>query len=72
MERHLLDKVCAEIYRRFPDVNGSKPRVRAYEGDLSLLIFEAKGITADGKTISRIVRAIVSPDGKIKKATTSR
>ena len=72
MDRDLLQKICNQIYKRFPEVNGSKPKVRAYEQDQSLLIFQGNGTTADGHSIPRIIRVIVSPDGKIKKITTSR
>jgi hypothetical protein len=72
MDRETMKKVCEQIYRRFPDVEGSKPKVRAYDQDLSLLIFSRKGTTADGRSIARTVRVVVNPDGKIKKVTTSR
>ncbi len=72
MDRDLLDAVCKQIYRRFPEVTGSKPRVRAYEGDQSLLIFQAKGISANGRPIPHTIRVVVDPKGKIKKVTSSR
>jgi hypothetical protein len=72
MDREVMKKICEQIYKRFPDVNGSKPKVRAYEQDQSLLIFQGKGTTADGRSISRTVRVVVNPDGKIKKVSTSR
>jgi hypothetical protein len=72
MDRETMKKVCQQIYRRFPDVEGSKPKVRSYDQDLSLLIFSGKGTTADGRSIGRTVRVVVNPDGKIKKVTTSR
>jgi hypothetical protein len=72
MDREIMQKVCEQIYKRFPDVKGSKPKVRSYDQNQSLLIFQAKGTTADGHSIPRTVRVVINPDGKIKKVTTSR
>jgi hypothetical protein len=72
MDRELMKKVCEQIYKRFPDVKGSKPKVRSYDQDQSLLIFQGQGTTADGRSIPRTVRVVVNPAGKIKKVTTSR
>lgn len=72
MDRALLESICKQIYRRFPEVKGSQPKVRPYEASHSLLIFQGKGVAADGKSISHVVRVVVNQDGKIKKVTTSR
>jgi hypothetical protein len=37
-----------------------------------LLVFQGYRATADGKAINRIVRVVVSEQGKIIKVTTSR
>lgn len=72
MDQDIMKKVCEQVYKRFPEVKGSKPKVRSYDQDLSLLIFQGKGIAADGRSIPRTVRVVVNPEGKIKKVTTSR
>ena len=72
MERQLLDTICAQIYRQFPEVNGSKPKIHTHGETQSLLIFQGKVTTGDGKTLSRTVRVVVDPSGKIVKTTTSR
>ncbi len=72
MNHELLDTVCKQIYRRFPEVKDSKPRVRAYEGDQSLLIFKGKATAADGSSIPHTIRVVVDQNGKIKKVTSSR
>ncbi|MEA4909958.1 MAG: hypothetical protein GYA17_08510 [Chloroflexi bacterium] len=72
MDSQTLKAVCEQIYRRFPDVKGSRPKVSAYTGDKSLLVFSGKGTTADGRSILRTVRVVVDNNGKIVKATTSR
>lgn len=76
MDSKALSTVCSQIYRRFPEVDGVKPRVQVQsttqDGAIHLLIFKGKGTTADGKPIPRIVRATVDDHGKIIKVTTSR
>lgn len=72
MERRVLDSICEDIYRRFPEVSGAKPKVSPYSGKQVLLIFNGKAKMADGKTMPRIVRVVANEDGKIEKVTTSR
>ncbi len=72
MDHDTLDSVCKQIYRRFPEVKGSKPRVRAYEGDQKLLIFQGKATAANGTAFPHTIRVVVDPNGKIKKVTSSR
>lgn len=66
-----LASICRQVYKKHPEVNGVLPRERA-QGTLTLLIFEGSGQTANGKTIKRIIRVVVSDEGKIVKTTTSR
>jgi hypothetical protein len=66
-----LASICRQIYKKFPEVNGALPRERA-QGSQTLLIFEGSAQTANGKTIKRVVRVVVSDEGKIVKTTTSR
>jgi hypothetical protein len=70
--RQTLASICEQVYRRFPEVAGIQPRVQEQPGDHLLLIFHNSVKAADGRSISRTVRAVVSPDGKIVKLTTSR
>jgi len=72
MEEHIINSVSSQIYRQFPEVHGSRPKVKALTATQSLLIFEGKAKTADGKQISRAVRVVVDENGKIVKVTTSR
>jgi hypothetical protein len=72
MNRQILDSVCSQIYRRFPEVSGSQPKVQSRPDDHALLVFQGKGKTADGKSITRTVRVVVDPAGKITKVSTSR
>jgi hypothetical protein len=72
MDQQTLEKVCEKVHKRFPETIKKKPKVKHYDGDLSLLLFDFKVKTADGKTMPRTVRVIANPKGKIIKMTTSR
>jgi hypothetical protein len=67
-----LASICEQVYRRFPEISGVQPRVQEQGVDQLLLVFHGSARTADGKSISRTVRVVVSPAGKIVKMTTSR
>jgi hypothetical protein len=72
MDQQALEKVCEKVNKRFPETMKKKPKVKPYEGDLFLLIFDFKAKTADGKSMPRTVRVIANPNGKVIKMTTSR
>ena len=72
MESDVIEKVCDQIYRNFPDFKGIKPKIKAYSDNLHLFIFSGKAETADGKTLPRTIRVVVDENGKIVKITTSR
>jgi hypothetical protein len=75
MDSRILNSVCSQIYRQFPEVDGSQPKIQPQsttgKGSVYLLIFKGKGKTADGKSIPRIVRATVDEHGKIIQVSTS-
>ena len=80
MDNKHLDSICKQIYKRFPEVSGYHPKVQTQNlphGNSEstsqyLLIFQGSRTTADGKSINRIVRVVVSEQGRILKVTTSR
>jgi len=77
MESKTLSVVCSQIYRRFPEMNGIRPKVQTQDlpdqkGQNYLLVFRTTALTANGKSLPRIVRATVDEKGKIIKVTTSR
>ena len=72
MDQQALEKVCEKVSKNFPETAKKKPKVKPYEGDLFLLIFDFKVKTADGKSMPRTVRVIANPNGKVIKMTTSR
>jgi hypothetical protein len=72
MDSKLIDKVCSQVYKKFPEVKGKKPKIREYTSSQHLFIFSAKVTTSDGRSMPRTIRVIVNDDGKIGKMTTSR
>ena len=72
MDSQALDKVCKSIYRRFPNVKGSRPKVSTQGEDRYLLIFSAKGETPDGKTITQTLRVVADETGRVLKTSMSR
>jgi|WetSurMetagenome_2_1015567.scaffolds.fasta_scaffold1015795_2 hypothetical protein len=72
MDHKQLESICSQVYQRFPEVKGVQPKISTPGDSQTLLIFSGKATTADGKTITRNVRVVVGPTGKIVKMTTSR
>jgi len=84
MEAKVLKSVTSQVYKRFPEFAGCKPKVRqrnsaqpksASNSSTYLLTFQssARVTTSSGsKQIPRWVRVVVSDKGKILKVTTSR
>ncbi len=77
MDAKTIETINKQIYRRFPEVNGTQPKVQSQNGpsDTSsnfLLIYKGSIILEDGKKMPRIVRVVASERGKIIKVTTSR
>lgn len=70
-----IDEISSEVYRKYPDLTGVKPTVKnrgegGSEGQL--LIYKTKAAGPGGKKINRIVRAVVSKNGKLGKISTSK
>jgi hypothetical protein len=75
LKAKLIDKISTEVYRKHPDFKGVKPKVAPRKGVESadtLLVYQKKVSGPGGKSISRIVRAVVDENGKIKKISTSK
>jgi hypothetical protein len=72
MDNGLMDKVCTQVYKKFPGLKGTRPKTTSYSSDSWLLIFEVPGTTANGKTIHQTVRVVADKNGTIRKMSTSR
>lgn len=81
MDPKYIQSISKQVYKRFPDLEGSRPKVQTQTGPQAkslpaspkyLLTYKGKSHSPDGKTISRLVRVIADATGKILKITTSR
>lgn len=77
MKAELIEKVNKQIYRRFPAVKGSKPRVQSRQpGGVNssreyTLAYHNKVTTSTGKSMPYWVRVVIDERGNIIKITTS-
>jgi hypothetical protein len=85
MDPELLQTVSQEIYRRFPELNGRRPRVQAIRPGQGrsngetlpaeakhLVVFSGRAATSTGKQMPFILRVVVNEQGKILKISSSR
>jgi hypothetical protein len=81
MDPRYIQSISKQVYKRFPDLEGNRPKVQLQTGPHAkslpsgpnyLLTYKGKAHSPDGKTISRFVRVIADATGKILKITTSR
>jgi hypothetical protein len=72
MERKLIENICKQVYKKFPEVNGIQPVLSERPENQTLLVFKGSATTADGHAIQRIIRVVSDQTGKIVKMTTSR
>ena len=81
MDAKLIKTISNQVFKRFPELAGSRPQVRAQNkpgvksiptSQTYLLIYKGSATTANGKSIPRSVRVTADSKGKILKITTSR
>lgn len=81
MDPKVVEAITRKVVRRFPEVEGKKPRVKRQKPPAStqgqpdsrfLLTYRGSAAGPNGKTIPRWVRVVASEKGKIIKITTSR
>ncbi len=69
----ILAQVNQQVYNQFPQVRGVRPtQKRAPSGSHLLLTYRHCATTEDGYAIECIVRATVTPDGRVVKLVTRR
>lgn len=71
MSSSVLNKVCKQVYRQFPEMAGVDPKVQPYAKEQFLLIFQVTKNTANGHSLSQVVRAVSDANGKIAKISIS-
>jgi hypothetical protein len=80
MKRTLVNTISQEIYRRFPEFSGVRPRVREQPQAFStriqrqtyLLTYQTNARLANGKSLPRWIRVVADEKGKVLKISTSR
>jgi hypothetical protein len=81
MNEKLIENICRDVYRRFPELRGKRPRVQPFclernslpnASPKFLLTFHGHATTATNKTLPYLVRVVVSAQGKILKTSMSR
>jgi hypothetical protein len=81
MNQKLVDNICREVYQKYPELRGLRPRVQPFVVEKNrnsnaspkfLLIFQEKATTATSKTLPYSVRVVVNSQGKILKMSMSR
>ena len=85
MDPKVVQTISQEIYHRFPDLRGRKPRIQAVKpgqarpaglpsnnGARYLLVYSGRVATSTGKQMPYNVRVVVDEQGNILKISTSR
>lgn len=79
MNADILKSISTQVFRRFPELEGTKPKVQPQSTPKSLseqmnylIIYKGVVKTTEGKSVQRIVRIVATSKGKILKMTTSR
>jgi len=81
MNERVINNVCKEVYRRFPDLTGTRPKIQLFGSEKNLtaspspkylLIFRGGGVTTTQRNLSYVIRVIITAQGKILKMSMSR
>ena len=76
MDKKIKEKINQKVYRNFPSLSGSKPKVQSQKNktgsNVYTFIYKGSAISANKKTIPLIVRVVCTNDGKIIKMSTAR
>jgi len=80
MDQKFIQIISQEVYRRFPEVRGKKPKVRSLNlpnsrsitrSPVCLLTFHGQAVTSTGKSLPYCVRVVANEQGRILKITMS-
>ena len=66
------EKVNKKVYRQFPELEGKSPSLSSRPGGETLYTYKGSVQLPNGKSMSRVVRVVVSESGRILKLTSSR
>jgi hypothetical protein len=71
MDTNSIDSINQEVYKRFPELLGVKPKLQKLERNI-LLIYQTQVRLPDAHSLNRSVRVVADDQGKIVKISTSR
>ncbi|OGO27395.1 MAG: hypothetical protein A2Z16_04305 [Chloroflexi bacterium RBG_16_54_18] len=81
MDQDKIKAINKEVYRRFPEVKGKKPKVQVLklsnkrgpdQAKTYLLVYGSQVSTSNQQVLPRIVRVVATEEGVIVKITTSK
>ena len=75
LSKSQVDAICKEVYKRFPELRGTRPQVKAQGAngsDRYLLLFKSRVTLDDGASLPVAVRAVADSNGRIVKLSSSR
>ena len=72
MAESIKEKVNRKVYRQFPELEGKSPSVSARPDGEKLYTYHGSVSLPNGRSMSRVVRVVVSENGRILKLTSSR
>ena len=72
MDSKLTEAISKQIYRKYPEVSGTRPTISSRPNGEFLLVCKGTGTTASGHPILRAVRVVASAEGKVLKVTSSK
>lgn len=72
MDRQTYNQICSQIYKKYPALKNSKPELKSQPNGDMLLIFGAKQKTANGHSLSTVLRVVADEKGHIKKISSSK
>ena len=79
MEKELVKKISKSVYKKFPELDGKKPKVKPEPQAKSfraenkfILTYKGFAIDQSGRKFPRNVRVVADQKGKILRMSTSR
>ncbi len=71
MGESIKDRVNKKVYRQFPELEGKSPSISSRPDGELLYTYKGSVELPNGKTMSRVVRVVISENGRILKLTSS-
>jgi hypothetical protein len=75
LSKSQVDAICNKVYRRFPEMRGTRPRVKTQGANGKgrfLLLFKSRVTLDDGASMPVTVRAVADSSGRVIKISSSR